>query len=1004
VAINIKTINAIKMDDVERAIICVFNQEVKNSNPQLYQSANQYLEQLCNNSSVVWKVCMEKAMKNQSRGEVIFWCFQTLTQHVILKPQVLQSLSLQEIQSIQQAFITYIKEVIAKDATLQQYIINKFVECLVQLYRVSYLGEWKDFWKHIQYVLIQGGDNESQKERIVDVYLRILDVIDEKIVCRAVERPREEQQYNTRIKDQMKDDCIPDVVNTWITILASRHPILTRKCLSTMTNYIDWIDIHLVANELFMKYIFAYVGVPEFRNEACDCLTVIVSKGMDAMKKWQLLLQLQLPSIKNLYVNSEEDETFALKIAHLANAISLQLLSIYDTFQTATPKNEELAQQIYNALQQFLPFIFKVFGDNDDDVSSQVTEFITAHIHRLKKKLQTGALSDIEHKELEIILQLVTKKAKFNEDFIFEPLKQQEYERDFLLYRLDMFTIFKNVARVAPTISKQFVEFELTNVLNIFRENSSRLVFWDYEVALTLFYHLGEAFPREANDPTIDSGYFRKLLSDIIMSGISFYGHESVQLVYFEILIRYGNLLTVQQQLIVPVLESFVDQRGMRNTNTTVQSRTTFLFLKLVKILEKQLCAFAEKLYDFLSEFLRVELHGEGDILGDSKLFLYEALGSILSHDQVLPQTRIAILQKMLKPILPRMEQIINQQLYKNETPDKPIFSQLLAEQILVIGTICKGLATHKTPPIETRDIFKHVLLNFIVNILKAIPDNRIVTEKIIFYLHIMVNVLGDDAVEVFPAILSQLYSVANEIHQMKEIIILLNQLMTKKQAAVFNIANEMFMPIVTKVFTMIDNGKYDQQSITVSEETRQKSELHKLYFVLIDSILQYNLANVLTSPKNISSMDLVLDTIIHGCNHLNPHIIRVSFNTLQHAIAAYGGNNNNNNNNNAQLQQHHHQFVFTKAIQICFSVPLKSGFELQDGTYNGLLGEIIQTLRVIQGKYHSDFDSFMINQFLPQAMQMNSQESNALVTSLQSKNDKEVRREFRNLFMSRKR
>lgn len=69
-----------------------------------------------------------------------------------------------------------------------------------------------------------------------------------------------------------------NIVKTWYTILDSRHKALTKRCLSTMKNYIDWIDINLIiGNEQqpFMKMIFSYVTVADFREEACDCLNVV---------------------------------------------------------------------------------------------------------------------------------------------------------------------------------------------------------------------------------------------------------------------------------------------------------------------------------------------------------------------------------------------------------------------------------------------------------------------------------------------------------------------------------------------------------------------------------------------------------------------------------------------------------------------------------------------------------------------------------------------------------
>lgn len=555
----------------------------------------------------------------------------------------------------------------------------------------------------------------------------------------------------------------------------------------------------------------------------------------------------------------------------------------------------------------------------------------------------------------------------------------------------------KNATRIAPMVVKRVIEGDLLQVLNAYRTNSGSVAFSDLEIILTLFYQLGEIFPKEATDPALDNGYFQKLLAEIVSSGVSFYPHESVQISYFELVGRYANLLTVQQQLIIPVLESFIDQRGMRNPNGTVHSRATFLFSRLVQSLQPHLHGYVEKLFGFLRDFLKVGIN-EPDSLGDNKLFLYEALGSILSHEKVAPQTRAAILEQLLQPIIPQMEEIISKQLFRNDTAEKPIFSKLLAEQIEVIGNLCKGLSSHKTPFQETKDIFKRVLI-IVLNASKSMPDNPIVSKKIIFYLHVMIGVLGDDVNEVFPAILSHLFSAAHDISGMKDILVLFNQLVTKKQGAVFNLANEMFLPIIGKIFSMIDNATYDQAS--VSEDVRLKIDLHKMYFTTIYTLLTNNLGNVLTSPQNNSQFEQVLETIVKGCEHTNPHIIRVCFNSLQQAIKIWGGNLHGFEN-----------FVFNRITPVCFSVPLAQHFELSDGNFSNLLGEVISVLRLAMIAYKAEYAAYLVTRFLPGAFNISPQEANEIVTQLQSGNaaahinssdNKEVKKFFRLFFAGKK-
>ncbi len=83
----------------------------------------------------------------------------------------------------------------------------------------------------------------------------------------------------------MRDECITNIVNTWYTILSSKQKELTKHCLKTMQNYIDWIDINLVVGENFMKLIFSFLSIPDFRIEACECLNMVSTNIMSIYYK-----------------------------------------------------------------------------------------------------------------------------------------------------------------------------------------------------------------------------------------------------------------------------------------------------------------------------------------------------------------------------------------------------------------------------------------------------------------------------------------------------------------------------------------------------------------------------------------------------------------------------------------------------------------------------------------------------------------------------------------------
>ncbi len=95
----------------------------------------------------------------------------------------------------------------------------------------------------------------------------------------------------------MREDCVPQIIGTFYTILTAKHVELSNICLSTMSNYIDWIDINLVTTEQFVQLFYQFLSTTEFRTKTCDCLCVMVEKGMNDNDKLKLITSLQIPQI-----------------------------------------------------------------------------------------------------------------------------------------------------------------------------------------------------------------------------------------------------------------------------------------------------------------------------------------------------------------------------------------------------------------------------------------------------------------------------------------------------------------------------------------------------------------------------------------------------------------------------------------------------------------------------------------------------------------------------------
>jgi exportin-T len=453
--------------------------------------------------------------------------------------------------------------------------------------------------------------------------------------------------------------------------------------------------------------------------------------------------------------------------------------------------------------------------------------------------------------------------------------------------------------------------------------------------------------------------------------------------------------------------------RGMRSANPIIRSRATFLFLKIVKSLQSNLHPYVENLYQYLKEFLPIDIDQIEAILEtkskgathdgekglDDKLFLYEAMGNILASDKISPAIRNQVLEQMLQPTLAQMDHILANRLYTHDTDVKPVFATVLAHQISAIAYLSKGFGRSGQHLQEARQIFKRILVHNIVAISSALPNNALVAEKVILYLHRMIALLGDeDVLELFPVIVSQLFSAVqpNEQVQLRDIVILVNQLITKYGQKSAALMNDLLMPLVGKLFVMIDHGNYEQN--IQSEEIRQKVELHKTYFLLLNSILAADVGNILTTPKNVNNLNQILETIVQGCNHRSQHVVRLCFGTLHAIVKRYTMQQPTEFNQLPNFTKYVHERV----VSSCFSVPLRPDFDLVDGINNQTLMEITQLLQALatRGQHTAEFMQFLTHSLLPQ-LKLSTHDIQLISSQLQTADDKTMKKVLKQLFMN---
>ena len=103
-------------------------------------------------------------------------------------------------------------------------------------------------------------------------------------------------QLASKIKDAMREQCLPQITDAWFSILQLHEsaPSLVVACLNTMHLYVNWMDITLLSHPRFMALLLPFMRQPQLHDGACLCIGEIVLKRMEAPAKLHHIERLEL--------------------------------------------------------------------------------------------------------------------------------------------------------------------------------------------------------------------------------------------------------------------------------------------------------------------------------------------------------------------------------------------------------------------------------------------------------------------------------------------------------------------------------------------------------------------------------------------------------------------------------------------------------------------------------------------------------------------------------------
>ncbi|RRT55026.1 hypothetical protein B296_00048760, partial [Ensete ventricosum] len=161
------------------------------------------------------------------------------------------------------------------------------------------------------------------------MFARFLVALDDDLLSLDYPRSSAEAADAARVKDAMRQQCVPQIARHWFDVVSLYHSLdtyLAAAALDTMRRYVTWIDIALVANDAFVPLLFELILAPDsidqLRAAAVGCVLAILQKRMDPRQKVALLRSLPVNRVF-------ADPNLVIKVPYLVTGYAAEVLECY---------------------------------------------------------------------------------------------------------------------------------------------------------------------------------------------------------------------------------------------------------------------------------------------------------------------------------------------------------------------------------------------------------------------------------------------------------------------------------------------------------------------------------------------------------------------------------------------------------------------------------------------------------------------------------------------------
>ncbi|KAL3511614.1 hypothetical protein ACH5RR_024331 [Cinchona calisaya] len=974
------------MDDLDKAILISFD-ESGSLDSGLKSQAVAFCQQIKESPSIC-SICIERLCFNKL-VKVQFWCLQCL--HDALRVRY-SSMSLEEKSFIRKSVFSVACYMSLDDNNSSRvlkgpaFIRNKLAQVVVSLIYFEYPSIWAS-------VFIDFLRNLSRGPVVVDMFCRVLNAMDDELISMDYHRTLEEVAVAGRIKDAMREQCIPQIVRVWydiISIYKNSDPDICSSVLDCARRYVTWIDIGLIANDAFIQLLFELMhsnGLSDqVRSAAAGCVLAVVSKRMDPKSKLNLLQSLQIRRVFVLVATEDIDSDLVSKVASLLTGYATEVLECFKQLNSEDGKGVSV-----ELLNEVLPSVFYVMQSCEVDATFSIVQFLSGYIGTMKN---LSSLTEAQLLHVGQMLEVIRLQIRFDPVYrnnldLWDKVGKEEEDR-MVEFRKDLFVLLRSVGRVAPDVTQIFIRNSLAGAVASSEERNVEEV----EAVLSLFYALGESISDEMIRK--GSGLLGELVSMLLSTRFPCHSHRLVGLVYLDTITRYLKFVQENTQYIPLVLGAFLDERGVHHPNGNVGCRASYLFMRVVKLLKAKLVPFIEtilqSLQDKVAQFTSMSSASEELSSSEDASHIFEAIGLLIGMEEVPLEKQSEYLSALLTPLCQRVEVALFNARVQNPEESPAKIANIL-QMIMAINALSKGfsqrLVTASRPGIGA--MFKQTL-DVLLQILVVFPKTDPLRSKVMSFVHRMVDTLGASVFPYLPKALEQLLA-ESESKELLSFLLLLNQLISKFHNAVADILDEVYPAIAGRVFSILPRDPLPLQPGGNTEEIREIQELQRTFYTFLHVLATHDLSSIFLSPKSRVYLDPMMQLLLYTCcSHKDIPVRKACVQIFIRLIKDWSARPYSEE----KVPGFQNFVIEAFATNCCLYSVLDKSFEFHDANTLILFGEIVLAQKIMYEKFGNDFLVHFVLKGFPTAhcpqhlaqqycLQLQGNDINALKTCYQT-------------------